>query len=200
MKKILVIEASPNGNLSVSRKVTDLLLTQLKKKNAGAEVKIRDINENKIPHLSGETVQAFFTPANDLTPALKEAIKLSDTLTDELLWADEIVLGVPMWNFGVPSVVKAWIDHVSRAGKTFSFGPNGLEGLAKGRNVHLVVASGSVFSEGPFAPYDQLVPYIKTFFGFIGITEVNVIRAEGVNDPKARELSISKAEAQINSL
>ena len=201
MKKLLVIESSPNGAFSISRKVSENLLNKLKDKyKNNVEIRTRDLNTSPVPHLSGTTVQAFFTPAEALTPELSKAKELSDTLTDELLWADEIILSVPMWNFGIPSVVKAWIDHVSRAGKTFSFGPNGLVGLASGRTVHLVVASGSVFSEGPFAPYDQLAPYIKTFFGFIGITDINVIRAEGVNDPANKDNAIAKANAQIDAI
>ncbi len=200
MKKILVIEASPNGESSVSKKGTKLLLNKLGLVHTNVEIKTRDLNLNPIPHLTGEAIQAFFTPPENRTDALKSAIVLSDLLTDELLWADEIVLSVPMWNFGVPSVVKAWIDHVSRAGRTFSFTESGLVGLAAGRRVHLVVASGSVFSSGNFAAFDMLVPYVKTFFGFIGITDVNVFRIEGVNDPSAKDLAFKKVEEQISAL
>jgi FMN-dependent NADH-azoreductase len=200
MKKILVIESSPNGAYSVSRKVSETLINKLKLVNQNnLEIKVRDLNESPVPHLSGQAIQAFFTPPENRTPDLNQAAELSDLLTDELLWADEIILSVPMWNFGVPSVVKAWIDHVSRAGKTFSFGPSGLVGLASGRKVYLIVASGSVFSEGPYALYDQLAPYLKTFFGFIGINDVHLIRAEGLNDSAHRELAIEKANAQIDT-
>ncbi len=200
MKKLLVIESSPNGSFSVSRQVTEKLVGHLKKKYQNVEVKSLDLNSNPVPHLTGTTVSAMFTPAENRTNEQKDAIVLSDKLTDDFLWADEIILSVPMWNFGVPSVVKAYIDHISRAGRTFKFGPNGLEGLAAGRKVYLVVASGSVFSEGPFAPFDQLAPYIKTFFGFIGITDVELIRAEGVNDPTKKEHALKNAEAIIANL
>ncbi len=200
MKKLLIIESSPNGDHSISRKVSEGLVAKIKAVSSNQlEIRSRDLIASPVPHLGGLAIQAFFTPLENRTPELNKAAELSDTLTDELLWADEIVLSVPMWNFGVPSVVKAWIDHVSRAGKTFSFGEKGLVGLAGGRKVHLIVASGSVFSEGPFAAYDQLVPYIKTFFGFIGISEVNVIRAEGVNDPANKDKAISKALNQIEN-
>jgi FMN-dependent NADH-azoreductase len=86
------------------------------------------------------------------------------------------------------------VDHVSRAGKTFSYGPQGLVGLAAGKKVFIITSSGSVFSEGPFASYDMLVPYLKTFLGFIGITDVTIIRAEGVNDPAAQASFFNKAE------
>lgn len=200
MKKLLVIESSPNGSFSISRQVTDKLVQHLKTKNPGIEIKNLDLNTNPVPHLTGATITAMFSPVENYSQELKDAIALSDKLTDEFLWADEIVLSVPMWNFGVPSVVKAYIDHISRAGRTFKFGPNGLEGLAAGRKVYLVVASGSVFSEGPFAPYDQVVPYIKTFFGFIGINQVEVIRAEGVNDPANKDKALINADLNIAAL
>ncbi len=200
MKKLLVIESSPNGSFSISRQVTEKLVGHLKNKNQNIEIKSLDLNSSPVPHLTGTTVSAMFTPAENRTNEQKDAIILSDKLTDDFLWADEIILSVPMWNFGVPSVVKAYIDHISRAGRTFKFGPNGLEGLAAGRKVYLVVASGSVFSEGPFAAFDQLAPYLKTFFGFIGITDFTVIRAEGVNDPINKENAVKKAEAFIANL
>lgn len=200
MKKLLVIESSPNGSFSISRQVTEKLVGHLKNKYQNVEIKSLDLNSHPVPHLTGTTVSAMFTPAENRTNEQKDAIILSDKLTDDFLWADEIILSVPMWNFGVPSVVKAYIDHISRAGRTFKFGPNGLEGLAAGRKVYLVVASGSVFSEGPFAAFDQLAPYLKTFFGFIGITDVTVIRAEGVNDPINKDHAVKKAEAFIAQL
>lgn len=201
MKNVLVIESSPNGENSTSKKGTQHLLSKLKTVNNNQlEIRVRDLNLNPVPHLNGQTVSAMFTPAENRTAEQTKAIELSDTLVQELLWANEIVIGLPMWNFGVPSVVKAWIDHVSRAGLTFRFGPNGLEGLAAGRKVYLVVSSGSVFSEGPFSSYDQVVPYIKTFFGFIGITDVEVVRVEGTNDPAARDLVFKKVDDTINSL
>ncbi len=193
MKKILVVEASPNGEQSTSRQVSNQLLTKLKSKHQGAQVKIRDLSASPVPHLSGQAIQAFYTPADKRTAELDKAASLSDELTQELLWADEIILSVPMWNFGIPSVMKAWIDHVSRAGLTFSFGPKGLVGIAAGRKVYLVVSSGSVYTEGAFAAFDQLVPYIKTFFAFIGITDVQVIRVEGVNDPAKKASSVVQA-------
>lgn len=198
MKNILVIESSPRGDLSVTRKITAQFIEKLKAKNGAANFVVRDLTITPVPHLEEKTIQAFFTPAENRTAEQNQAIVFSDILTDELLAADTIVLAAPMWNFGIPSVLKAWVDHVSRAGKTFSFGPNGLVGLAAGKKVFIVTSSGSVFSEGPFASYDMLVPYLKTFLGFIGITDVTLIRAEGVNDPKAQATSIEKAEKQID--
>jgi FMN-dependent NADH-azoreductase len=193
MKNILVVESSPRGEASVTRQLTKQFVEKLKAKNPSANIVTRDLTRNPVPHLEEINIQAFFTPPANHSPELAKAVLLSDTLTDELLAADTIILAAPMWNFGIPSVLKAWIDNVSRAGKTFSFGPEGLKGLAAGKKVFIVTSSGSVFSEGPFASYDMFVPYLKTFLGFIGITDVTLIRAEGVNDPAAQATSIAKA-------
>ena len=197
MKNILVIESSPNGDQSVTRKITKQFVQKLRAKYPEAKIVTRDLIQTPAPHLDGQTIQAFFTPPDQRSAELQKAILTSDELTDELLAADTIVLAAPMWNFSVPSVVKAWIDNISRAGKTFSYGPEGLKGLAGGRKVYVVTSSGSVFSEGPYVSYDLFVPYLKTFFGFIGITDVTLLRAEGVNDPAAQATSIQKVEAQI---
>lgn len=198
MKNILIIESSPRGELSVTRKITQQFVQKLKAKNPEANIVNRDLILTPVPHLQETTIQAFFTPVDLHSSDHKKAIEFSDVLTDELLAADTIVLAVPMWNFGIPSVMKAWIDHVSRAGKTFSFGPQGLVGLAAGKKVFIVTSSGSIFSEEPYSSYDMLVPYLKTFLGFIGITDVTLIRAEGVNDPVVQATSFDKAAKQID--
>lgn len=142
----------------------------------------------------------MFTKEDMRTSDMVEALKLSDELTNELLWADEVILSTPMWNFSVPSVLKAWVDHVSRAGKTFSFTEKGLVGHAAGRPVYVVVASGSVFSEGAFASFDALTSFVKSWFGFIGITDVHIVRVEGVNDPNNHALALQKAQESVNSI
>lgn len=199
MKKILIVESSPRGESSVTRKITKQFTEKLLTKDPGAQLIYRDLVKTPVPHLSEDSIQAFFTPAEQRNAEHLKAISFSETLTDELLAADTIIIAAPMWNFGIPSVLKAWIDHVSRAGKTFSFGPNGLVGLAAGRKVYIITSSGSVFSEGPFASYDMLVPYLKTFLGFIGISDIEVIRIEGVNDPVAQQNSMEKAELQMTN-
>ena len=200
MKNILIVESSPRGDLSVTRKITKTFLAQLKAKSPEANIVTRDLILTPVPHLKEVTIGAFFTPPDQRNNEQKEAIKFSDELTDELLAADTIILSVPMWNFGIPSVLKAWIDHVSRAGRTFSYGAGGLVGLATGKKVIIITSSGSVFSEGPYASYDMLVPYLKTFLSFIGIKDIELIRAEGVNDPEAQATSLEKAEKQIEQI
>lgn len=200
IRKVLVVEASPSGEFSHSKKGLKLVIDGLKKRYPNLEIKNRDLQKNPVPHLDPATIQAMFTKEDVRTKEMQDTLKLSDELTDELLWADEIVIATPMWNFSVPSVLKAWVDHISRAGKTFSFTENGLVGLAKGRSLYVIAASGSVFSEGPFASYDALTPFIKSFFGFIGITDVHMIRVEGVNDPNNHANALRKAQERVNSI
>ena len=113
-------------------------------------------------------------------PRSIESMALSDALIDELFAADTIVVAAPMHNFGVPSTLKAWIDHISRAGRTFSYGANGPQGLLKGRKAILVLASGGVYSNGQMKAFDFTEPYLRAVLGFLGITNVDVVRVEGV--------------------
>jgi FMN-dependent NADH-azoreductase len=135
-----------------------------------------------------------------LTPEQKKAIERSDRLVDELLGVDTLVISTPMWNFGVPSSLKAWIDHIVRAGRTFRFTENGLEGMLKGKKVYVVVSSGSVFSTGAFQAFDHVAPYFKSVFGFMGVLDVELIRVEGTNTPEGAEVAYSNAIAAIEAL
>jgi FMN-dependent NADH-azoreductase len=197
---VLHIQVSPNAQGSASRNVSNYLVNKFKEKNPATTIISRDLDQNPLPHLSGITVGASYTAAESRTPEQKEAIKLSDSLVKELLDSQVIVISSPMWNFGMPSVLKAWVDHIVRAGVTFSFGPDGLKGLVAGKKAYLVLSSGSVFSEGPFASYDQFVPSVKTALGFIGITDVEVVRVEGTNDPAKAAVAISAAKSKADAL
>jgi FMN-dependent NADH-azoreductase len=193
---VLNIEVSPRGSESASRHVSQYLIGKFK----DAKITTRDLDRNPLPHVNGLTAGAFFTPVEKHTPEQAEAIKGSDDAVQELLAADVVVISTPMWNFGMPSVLKAWIDHIVRPGKTFSFGPEGLKALVSGKKVYVVVSSGSVFSEGPFAAYDQISPSIKTALGFIGMTDVTLIRVEGTNNPATSSGAFAGAKAQVDKL
>lgn len=194
--KLLHIQSSPNLETSLSREVSNYLAGKI---NA-TSVKHLDLYTNPLPHVSWTTVGSFFTPEDARTSEQKESIKLSDEKVNEFLDSDVIVISTPMWNFGAPSALKAWFDHISRAGKTFSYTPEGLKGLAGGRKVYLVISSGSIFSEGPYEKMDQLTPWFKTALGFIGINDVEVIRVEGTNSPEAAAKAVAKAKAQVDQL
>lgn len=194
--KLLHIQASPNKEKSVSREVSNYLVSKLHP----SENILIDLDAHPLPHITGTEVGAFFTPEEQRSPEQQAAIRLSDEKVDELLTSDVVVISTPMWNFGIPSVLKAWFDHISRAGKTFKFGPDGLKGLAGGRKVYVVVSSGSVFSEGPYASMDILIPWFKTTLGFIGITDLQIIRVEGTNTPEAAATAVSKAKASVDRI
>jgi FMN-dependent NADH-azoreductase len=145
-------------------------------------------------------VKGIFTkdPAEAL--ALKEALRLSDQLTDELLASDTVVIATPMWNFAIPSSLKAWIDLIVRPGKTFNYAGSGVIGLAKDKKAILVLASGGVFTEGEWASWDFVEPYLRRILGFIGIDDVQTVRAEGMNIPPLAEQGVPKGEKAVERL
>lgn len=131
---------------------------------------------------------------------LKEAARRSDHLTDELLNCDLLVIATPMWNFGIPSALKAWVDLVVRPGRTFQYASGGVVGLAKDKKAILLLASGGVFTEGPWRPWDFVEPYLRQILGFIGITDVQTVRAEGMNIPMLARDAVPKARKAVENL
>ncbi len=196
---ILHIDSSPLGERSVSRKLTAKTLQELKQQHPGSLVVTRDLGLTPMPHLDGLTLGSFFTPPEQRNAALNEAVKLSDQAIDEVLAADIIVIGAPMWNFGIPSALKAWIDHIVRAGRTFKYGAAGPESLIpKGKKVIIVSSRGGVYSAGPMKMMDYQETYLKAVFGFLGLADVSFVRAEGVAmGPEAAAAAMQAAEAQL---
>ncbi len=183
MKKILMIEVSPRGKDSASRSVADTLAVRLTGLYPSAELIRRDLAAAHLPHLDDITLRAISTKDPAEAARLKDAARQSDQLTDELLESDLLVIATPMWNFGIPSALKAWIDLVVRPGRTFQYSGGGVVGLAKDKKAILVLASGGVFSEGPWKSWDFVEPYLRQILGFIGIVDVQTVRAEGMNLP-----------------
>jgi FMN-dependent NADH-azoreductase len=183
MKQILMIEVSPRGRGSASRSVADTLATRLAGLYPAAKLIRRDLAAEPPPHLDDITLRAISTKDPVEAEQLKAAARLSDHLTDELLESDLVVIATPMWNFGIPSALKAWIDLVVRPGRTFRYADGGVVGLAKDKRAVLVLASGGVFTEGPWLPWDFVEPYLRRILGFIGIVDVQTVRAEGGNLP-----------------
>ena len=177
---ILHIDSSPMGENSYSRRYGAKLVAELVAKHPGAKVTHRDLAVNPLPHLTAAVLGAFFTPPEKRDAAQAAAVKPSDEAIDELFAADVIVVGSPMWNFGIPSVLKAWIDHISRAGRTFKYTETGPVGLVTGKKVIIVSSRGGVYSAGPMVSFDHQESYLKSVFPFIGITDIEVIRTEGV--------------------
>ncbi|HYC94158.1 MAG TPA: NAD(P)H-dependent oxidoreductase [Sphingomicrobium sp.] len=176
---ILKIDSSINGQNSASRALTDSIVEQLKVANWGEQVVTRDLFADPLPHL---TLDAF----------------ADSSVLEEFQAADIVVIGAPMYNFTIPSQLKAWIDRVVVAGKTFQYGPNGPEGLAKGKRVIIALARGGIYSEGsPAASLEHLETYLRGVFNFIGI-EPEFVIAEGLNlSPEHRSTSIEQAQKDV---
>jgi FMN-dependent NADH-azoreductase len=179
MAKILNIISSPRGTASNSIKLADAIIDKLKEKDPAAAVQVRDLTNKPFPHLEEAHLNAFFTPVEQHTAENKEAVRHSNEAIKEIFDADILVIGAPMYNFTISSVLKAWIDHIARAGITFRYTASGPEGLITGKKVYLAVSTGGIYSSGDSAGYDFVVPYLKAVLGFVGLTDVTVVRAEG---------------------
>lgn len=195
---ILHVISSPRKAASYSIQLGNALVEELQTANPGSTVTVRDLTNKPFPHLEEVHLQSFFTPAENHTPEQQEAIRHSTEALAELMAADVVVIGAPLYNFGVSSTLKAWIDHISRAGITFRYTANGPEGLVKGKKVYLAVASGAVYSEGPYASYDFVAPYLKAVLGFLGMTDVEVARVEGTSIPELKDGAMEKALASVS--
>jgi len=192
MKKILNVISSARGAASNSTQLASAIVEKLAEQYPGSTVKLRDLVERHYPHLEESHLNAFFAPAENATPEYKEAIQHSNEAIEEVFEADIIVIGVPIYNFHIPSALKAWLDHVVRAGKTFSYQTGRPEGLVKDKKVYLAIASGGVYSDGPMKTYDFAEPYLRMILGFIGITDVTAFRVEGTNVPDLKETAMQK--------
>ncbi|MEM6858347.1 MAG: NAD(P)H-dependent oxidoreductase [Pseudomonadota bacterium] len=194
MSNILYITASIRGDESVSNQIGQALLGSIK--GDGDTVTVRDLSKNDIPFVDAARFEANLTPEANRTPEQAELAAISDTLIDELMAADTIVFATPVYNFGVPAVVKAWADLVARAGTTFKYTENGPVGLLEDRKVYLAAASGGT----PIgANFDFMSSWLKFFLGFLGISDIEVIAADGIMgaDGEAKiAAAIEKASAR----
>jgi len=192
MKKILHIISSPKGDNSSSTKLGNAIVNKIKAAHPGSTILVNDLSTHPFPHLEEATLNAFYTPAADQTPDNKLALKNSDQAINEIMEADFIVISTPLWNFGIPSVLKAWIDHIARANVTFTYSESGVEGLIKNKTAYLAMASGAVFSSGPYQPMDFVSSYLKGILGFLGIKDLSVFRVEGSAYPGQAEIALQK--------
>jgi FMN-dependent NADH-azoreductase len=201
MATVLHINSSVRQNGSLSRQLGAEFVAKWQEANPSGTVITRDLAANPVPHLTEQMMGAYFTPAEQRNADQAHTIKTSDALVDELLAADTIVIGAPMYNFSVTSGLKAWIDHVARAGRTFKYGANGPEGLVSGKKVYVFVASGGAYSEGPAAAYDHVTTYLRSVLGFLGMTDVTFIVAEGVAmGEEAVAAAIAKSRTSIAAI
>ena len=197
MTKVLIIDSAATGDASVSRKLTAEFAARLAERDPAVRIVRRDIGASTIPHLTAETVGAIRGAAT--TDAERETLALSDALIEELKDADLIVIGAPMYNFGMSSTLKSWFDHVLRSGVTFRYTAEGPEGLVTGKKALVVESRAGLYSEGgPAAAMDHQEPHIRTLLGFMGITDINFVRAEKLAfGPEAAEAAIADAVAKL---
>ncbi|GAA4180784.1 FMN-dependent NADH-azoreductase [Shinella granuli] len=196
---ILHIDSGILGEHSVSRRLTAAVVAQIKAEQPAATITYRDLAADPLPHLSGAHLMAANAKPEEVDAQIAADVAEGKVVLDEFLAADTIILGVPMYNFSLPSQLKAWIDRIAVSGKTFRYTAEGPEGLAKGKKVIIVSTRGGHYSAGPAAVMDHQESYLKAVLGFLGITDVEVVRAEGLNlSPDSKIEAISEAERTIN--
>lgn len=198
MKRILHLISSPRGGESFSIKLANAVIIKLLDQYPESSIEEVNLLESNVPHLDTGHLKSFFTPEEQLTPEDQNAIRYSDAAISQLMAADIIVIGAPLYNFGIPSTLKAWIDHIARVGQTFRYNDLGAEGLVKGKKVYVAMSSGAVYSEGFYQSYDFVSPYLKTMLGFLGMTDLTIFRVEGVNIPNIKEHALKTAIESIN--
>lgn len=190
---ILHLISSPRAGASFSIKLGNGLVEKLQAAHPGSTVRVHDLAAGPFPHLEEIHLDAFNAPAETHSPAQQAAVRHSDEAIEELRWADIVVIGVPLYNFNIPSTLKAWIDHIARARITFRYTASGPEGLVQGKKVYLAASSGGIYSRGPGAANDFAIPYLKNVLGFMGMRDVTVVRVEGTKIPGVQEEALEKA-------
>jgi len=198
MATLLQINSSLSGDEGHSSYLSNQFRARWREQNPDGRVIVRDLARQPIPHLDAERLHAFITPADKRSPAQQEIVDYSDQLIAELRQADLVVFGVPMYNFGVPSTLKAYFDHVARSGETFRYTSEGPRGLLEDKPVYIMATRGGIY-EGTDA--DTQTGYINTFLGFLGLTQTHFIYAEGLamGEERLKE-TLQKAEHMITDL
>src|ERR1700676_3239815 len=198
--KLLRVDSSARRN-SVSRQLTGRFAEAWQQEHPDGTVIERDLATTALPHISDEWVQAIHTSPENLTAEQKQVLQLSDTLVEELVAADTIVIGAPMYNFAIPAPLKAWIDQVVRVGKTVHFAASGPQGILKGKKVYVVTSRGGAFRPGtPAERFDHQEPYLRHILAFIGLTDVTFIHAENQKPGAQAEIAKDAAIAQLQEL
>ena len=198
MKTILQINSSLSGEQGASSKLASRFVASLLEREPGSRRILRDLATDPLPHLSAERFQAFTTPAAERSESQRREVAESDALIAGLREADVIVFGLPMYNFGIPSTLKAYFDHVARAGETFRYTPQGPVGLLGGRKAYILATRGGRYAG---TPMDSQTAYVKQFLGFIGIDDVEFVYAEGLAlGDEQREAALAGAGDEITRL
>lgn len=201
MRTLLVVEASPRGERSLSRGLTARFVDAWKENTPEGRVVQRDLMKTELPFVNQPWLTAYFAPAEQLTPEMKDQLRLSDELVAEILAADDIAIGTPVYNYNVPAVLKAYIDHIVRKGKTLGFAG---EGLVHGKKCTLLMASGGTYTEGsPIRDRDIATTYLRLILKIIGIEEVTVVaggNAKAVDmGETTRDAFLERFDAEISA-
>jgi FMN-dependent NADH-azoreductase len=199
---LLYVDASPRGERSQSRALGQKFLVAWREAHPNTSVITRDVGREPPPFVTEAWVEGAFAPTLQQSPAAREAIAVSNQLIDELLSADQIVIATPLYNLSIPAVLKAWIDQIVRAGRTFAVQDGGYRGLAGGRRATVIVTSGGDFRPGtPAAGFNFLEPYLRAVLGFIGITEVEFVYAHSLAaSEQVAEASRTAAHETLNRI
>lgn len=198
MKTLLNIQSSINGADALSAALASEYVARWRAANPGGRVLERNLAERPVPHLSAERFEAFSRDPEELSDEQRAARALSDRLIDELKTADEIVIGLPMYNFGIPSTLKAYFDHVARARVTFRYTEQGTEGLLTEKRALIVATRGGRHAG---TPLDTQTDYVRNFLSFLGIEEIEFVYAEGTAmGEEARSTTVKQARRQIAQL
>ncbi|MBS6360537.1 NAD(P)H-dependent oxidoreductase [Burkholderia sp.] len=195
MTTILQINSAARSQGAQSTLLADELTAKLQQSNPGAKVVVRDLLADALPHLDESVLGAFFTPADQRSAEQNAIVAKSDALIAELRAADIVVIGAPLYNFGVSSQLKSYFDWIARAGVTFRYTENGPVGLIEGKKVYVVSARGGKYAG---TPNDSQTPFLRSFLGFLGMTDVTFIFAEGLNlGPDAQSAGLASAREAI---
>jgi FMN-dependent NADH-azoreductase len=199
MTTLLQINASINHDNSQSSRLADQFVAAFRDSHPGAKIVTRHVAASEpVPHLDAERFGALIAPPEVRSAAQHAVVAYSDTLINELQRADVIVLGLPMYNFGVPSQLKAYFDHIARAGVTFKYSDKGPVGLLTGKKAYVFAARGGLYAG---TPLDTQTSYVRDFLRFVGISDVEFVYAEGLNvSPQSKEAGLAKAASEIARL
>ena len=199
MTKLLVVESSPRGDHSISRNMTRRFVSNWQDSHPDGEVVIRDLMESELPFVTAPWLQAYFTPPEQHSPEMKDILLQSDQLVAELLAADHLVIATPVYNYNIPAVLKAWVDHIVRKGMTLGFDGSG---LVTGKKATVLLASGGVYTEAsPIRDRDIATQYLRLILKVIGITDVTIVAGGGAKvvdmGEKTMDGFISSVEPEI---
>lgn len=194
--KILNVLSSINGEHSNTKKVVEAINDKLLEKHPEANIHTKDLAKSPVPHLDASHFQAFYA-TEELPENYESSVFHSDTAISEIKEADVVVIAVPFYNFTIPGTLKSWIDQITRAGVTFSYGESGPIGLLQDKKVFLAFASGGIYSVEPMKNMDFAEPYLKNILGFLGLTDITTFRMEGVKVPGISEKAFDKVQSEI---